>query len=217
MGPAYIEELRNSSENIGRLYPILVDRFDRVIDGEHRLKANENWRKVKLEHIKTEKQLLLARLVCNNLRRSTSGKEKTELLASLAEIFLSEGTPVGKIAYELSVHTGMSYRWVTKYLPDRFKDNIHAQAPKKRKSVANHASTYLALRDPPEDMLKLSSYRNTSFVNFVMNKKLFSLIKKKAQKLETNVTTYLYSVILSALNGTRLDNQKSSTENVHYP
>jgi len=56
-----ISDLRFSSKKVGKLYPILLDNDGNIIDGKHRLAADENWPKVRLEHIKSEKARLLAR------------------------------------------------------------------------------------------------------------------------------------------------------------
>ena len=49
----------NSSSRVGQLYPILVDKYGRIIDGEHRHKAHKDWRVEKLEYIKSEKDFPL--------------------------------------------------------------------------------------------------------------------------------------------------------------
>lgn len=198
-----IRELKDSSQRIGKFYPVLVDYYGNIIDGEHRLKARADWKKIKLDHIKTEKELLVGRLICNNLRRTAPAKEKIALLARLGNIYLNEGTPVGKIVYELAYHTGMSYRWVAKYLPERFKDSMHASAPKKKrkKTIACLATKSIKLKDPPNDALKIANYSNTSFVNFVVKKKIYEALEKKAKELETNVEYLVYNAIRLILNG----------------
>ena len=194
------EELKNSSDRIGQLYPILVDHYGHIIDGEHRSIANPNWRRVTLDHIKTEKDLLIARNACNTIRRNATGKEKTELLEKLGQMCINDGTPIGKVAYELMYQTGMSYRWVAKYLPTRFKNNKRAHNKKRKKSfVARHATNSFVLVDPPKDALKLCAYHNTDFVNFVMKKSLFQELENKAKELESSVTNLLFSAITKIL------------------
>jgi hypothetical protein len=194
------EELKNSSERIGQLYPILVDKYGHIIDGEHRLVANPNWKKVTLEHINTEKDLLVARIACNTIRRNATSREKTELLEKLGQMCINEGTPVGKVAYELMYQTGMSYRWVAKYLPKRFKNNKRAHNRKRKKRfVARHATTPFDIEKPPKDALKLCAYHNTDFVNVVMEKRLFKELEKKAAELESSVTDLLYMAIVRIL------------------
>jgi ParB-like chromosome segregation protein Spo0J len=85
------EELNTPSKKIGQLYPILVDFYGNIIDGEHRFDVDREWKKMKLKHIKSEKDRIIARIVINNVRRSVSSKEKTILLKRLAEIYLNNG------------------------------------------------------------------------------------------------------------------------------
>ena len=98
-----IIELQRSSDRIGQLYPVLIDYHGNIIDGEHRIRANKNWRKIKLENVKTEKELIIARILCNILRRNVSSKEKRNLLGNLGEINLSEGKEVGEITYAIAI------------------------------------------------------------------------------------------------------------------
>jgi hypothetical protein len=168
----HIKELKKSSERIGQLYPILLDHYGRIIDGEHRSKVDSQWR---------------------------SSTEKMELLNQLGEIYIREGIAVGKIAYRLSETTGMSYRWVAKYLPAKFKDNIRSISSKKKNFVARHASNSINLTEPPKDTIDLCTYKNTNFVKFTLNKQLYNKIERKAEKLETTVINLLYTAILKIL------------------
>ena len=154
-----IEELKNSSDRIGQLYPILVDHNGNIIDGEHRSIANPNWRRIKLDNIKTEKDLIVARIACNTIRRNSTEREKTELLVKLGQMCVNDGTPIGKVAYELMYQTGMSYRWIAKYLPKRFKDikRVHNKK-RKKKFVAHYATKSFVLEDPPKNTLKVCAY-----------------------------------------------------------
>jgi len=85
-----VSDLKASSERVGRLYPILLDRYGNVIDGQHRLAVDKNWPKMRLENIETEEQRLLVRLISNVCRRHIPAKEKTEILARLGEIYLKQ-------------------------------------------------------------------------------------------------------------------------------
>jgi len=154
-GKHVVSDLKASSERVGRLYPVLLDRHGNVIDGRHRLAADENWPKLKLENVETEEQRLLARLISNVCRRHVSAEEKTEVLGRLGETYLKEGVETGKIAYKIAERTGMSYRWVAKYLPDKFKDNVQSEraaAVAARRAAENDSidpPMILSLRDFP--------------------------------------------------------------------
>jgi len=190
------QELKSSSKRVGQLYPILVDYYGTIIDGKHRFSADREWKRITLEHVKTEKDRLVARIISNNLRRSVSSDEKKELLGRLGEIHLSEGIELGKIAYGIAEETGMSYQWVMKYLPDRFKD--HLQSERAKPALRRRARTSKLL-DPPEEALSIRAYANTEFVNIILKKPLYEKLEEKAKKLETTPDKLIYNAILLIL------------------
>ena len=109
--------------------PILLDRHGNVTDGRRRLAAGKNWPKIKLKHIKTEDERLIARLISDVCRRRVSAREKREILGKLGEIYLGEEVKPEKIGYKIAEMTGMSYRWVMKYLPDKLKKRHVLEGP----------------------------------------------------------------------------------------
>ena len=52
-----VETLRGSSKKIGSLYPVLIDADNNVIDGFHRLKADPNWPRFKVDSVQDPVQL----------------------------------------------------------------------------------------------------------------------------------------------------------------
>jgi len=196
MGSTLMKELKSSSKRIGQLYPILVDYYGNIIDGKHRFSADKKWKRIRLENIKTEKDRLIARIIGNNLRRTVPSNEKRKLLDRLGEIYLSQGIELGKIAYKIAEETGMSYQWVTKYLPDRFKDHLQSE---KAKSALRRRARISKLLDPPEEVLSIRTYANTEFVNIVMKKPLYEKLEEKAKKLETTPDKLMYNAILLVL------------------
>jgi len=195
--------LESSAERVGQLYPILVDYHGNIVDGKHRFSADEKWKRVILEHIKTEKDRLVARIVGNNLRRTVSIKEKKKLLGRLGKICLGEGIEPGEIAYTIAEETGMSYPWVMKYIPDRFKDNL--QSERAKPALRRRAETSKLL-DPPEEVLTIRTYANTEFVNIVVKKPLCEKLEEKARKLETTPDKLIYNAVLLILK-TKFDHQ----------
>ena len=190
-------ELKCSSERIGQLYPILVDYHGNIIDGEHRFSVDEKWRKVRLEHIKTEKDRLIARIISNTVRRSVPSKEKTELLERLGEIYLNEGVKPGKISHKIMEETGMSYRWVMKYLPYRFKDDAQSE---RASSVAHRAAgENPEFEEPPKGTVMIKVYTNANFVNVMLEKKFYRQLEEKAKKLETTPDKLIYNALLLTL------------------
>jgi hypothetical protein len=188
-----IKYLKVSSERAGRLYPVLVDKHGNVIDGLHRLSADEKWPKVTVESVETEEQRLIARLVSNVCRRNVPAKEKREMLGRLAEIYLNEGVKPKGIAERIMKRTGMSYRWVMKYLPGRYKADPDKG---KRSKLPNLTNVKVARRATREDLLKelltppqrngvleIKRYANTHFVNVIVEKSFYEEFEKTSSEL----------------------------------
>ena len=194
MGKRMVTELRSSSERVGQLYPILLDYHGNIIDGEHRYGADEGWRTIRLNHIRTEKDRLIARIISNTVRRSVPRKEKTELLNRLGEIYLNEGVEPGRVANKMADETGMSYRWVMKYLAAEYK-----QPYVRKETQSARRAESVKLVEPPEGTLVIRVYGNTDFVNVLVKKPLYERLEEKAKRLETTPDKLIYSAILLIL------------------
>jgi len=208
-----ILELRASSKRVGRLYPILVDRHGNIIDGFHRFEADENWPKMVLENIGTVKEKLIARLIGNVCRRHVSAEEKSALLERLGEVYFNEGVEPGKIAYEIADETGMSYRWVMNYLPDKYKArpglggpskvlSLYESKEKTQKSKDARYATFddeLSLLNPQQKILTVKNYANTKFVNVVLEKQFYLKVEKIAEKLGTKPDVIINNTLLLTL------------------
>jgi len=192
-----VSDLKASSERVGRLYPVLLDRHGNIIDGQHRLTADKNWPKIKLESVETEEERLLARLISNVCRRYVPAQEKTEMLGRLGEIYQKDGVEPGKIAHKIAEKTGMSYTWVMKYLPDKFKDGVKSESATRR--VAKRESkrrVIVELDEPPKGAVAIKTYGNTNFVNIMLERKFYRQLEETAKKLETTPDKLIYNAIL---------------------
>lgn len=211
---ASISDLRLSAEQIGRLYPVLVDKHGDIIDGHHRLKVDPNWPRVKLENIKTDEQKFIARLITNVCRREVSAAEKKEILEKLALSYLKQGIKRGKIALRIAEKTGMSYRWVMVYLPDHLKERPGIGGPSKisesagsAKELGNCKVAKLATADhdkglltpPKEKVLTIMNYSNTGFVNILLGKEVYMKFEKFAKSHGVETETIISNALLSAL------------------
>jgi len=200
-----VSYLKVSSGRVGRLYPVLLDRHGNVIDGQHRLVADKRWPKITLENVETEEQRLIARLISNACRRHVPAEEKTEMLARLGEIYLKEGVEHGKIAYKIAEKTGMSYRWVAKYLPDKYKES--SQSERRAGSVARRATgedpkrraISFELKEPPKGAVAIKAYGNTNFVNIMPEKQFYKQLEETAERLETKPDVLIYNALLIML------------------
>ena len=177
------QELKFSTCKIGQLYPVLVDYYGQVIDGKHRLRADKNWKKVKLEHIRTEKDRLVARIVSNVSRRIVSDEEKKQLLDGLARIFLNEGYTPGAIAYKIAEATGMSYRWVVKYMPSTYKDS--KQSERAHPAARRTTEILVEIFEPPrrKATLMVKGYANTDFISLMIDKCFYEEFESNSRRL----------------------------------
>jgi hypothetical protein len=166
----------------------------------HRLKADKNWPKIKLENVETEEQRLITRLISNVCRRNVPAKEKTEILAKLGEIYQKEGVKPENIAQKIAEKTGMSHRWVVKYLPDKFKDSL--QSERRTSSVARRATgedpkrrVSFELEEPPKGAVAIKAYGNTNFVNIMLERRFYRQLEETAEKLQTTPDKLIYNAI----------------------
>ena len=188
-------DLKGSSKRIGQLYPILVDYNGQIIDGKHRAQVNGNWRKIRLEHIKTEKDRLIATIIANNARRKVSQKEKMSLLNRLGEIYLSDGIKPGRISYKMAKELGMSHRWVLRYLPSKFKDSFQSnRASSAARLVAKILSEF---SKPPKDkgMVDIKKYKNGTFVAVILEKYFFEEFQRDSLELGVQPEISLHKAI----------------------
>ena len=210
-------DLKTSVSRVGYLYPMLVDNNGIIIDGEYRFKANKNWKKVKLSHIRTEKDRLIVRIVANNVRRTVSLEEKSKLLNSLGEVLMNEGVEPGRIAYMIAKETGMSYRWVTKYLSIDYKSKLQSlkakSAAKNKTEILNYFSTPLK----KVGTVVVKSYANTPFVTFTVKKDFYLEFQKISSELgiptETSILKALEKHMGMMRQAVRLKNSFVPSEN----
>lgn len=117
-------DLNESAKGIGQLYPVLVDKKGRVIDGFHRLQADPKWRVQPLDHIDSDEKLLLARCIANWHRRQVSREEKAEWINGLAEIYKKQGlkvSPINEVKAKIMDGTKFAERTISRYLSSEYK------------------------------------------------------------------------------------------------
>lgn len=122
---ANIEEegysLKASTNLIGQLNPILLDKHGNIIDGFHRKGEDSSWRTEVNKEVDTPFKLALSRLIVNTNRRTVSREEKTQ---RLEEIYEEHNKELGYYpsAEYIAGKLGRSKKWVWEYLPERFKE-----------------------------------------------------------------------------------------------
>lgn len=115
--------LKKSVEKIGKLYPVLKDKFGTVIDGFHRLEIDPNWPSITLENIDTPLKLQKARLTSNFHRRQVPKEEMDEAIGFL----IGAGLSADQIAEEI----GIGRSTVFKHMPQVLKDKTKVEAGRK--------------------------------------------------------------------------------------
>ncbi len=194
LSKAVVEEIKKSVSQIGQLYPILVDNSGNIIDGNHRFNVDRNWKKIKLCNVKNKKSALIVKIISNSCRRVTSSSEKSKTLSELAKIYQSEGIEPGNISKKIAEDTGMSYNWVVKYLPAKFKDNL--QSMKGRLATQRKANNVSA---SPNNIIIVHKYNNTNFVNLTIKKQFYDEIEKVAELMNISSEMLITRILVSKL------------------
>jgi D-ribose pyranose/furanose isomerase RbsD len=141
--------------------------------------------------------------------------EKSDTLARLGRIYLEAGERPGKLAYRIAEETGMSYRWVMKYLPDDLKARPGLGGPALLKSqnlykckrnnnvckVARSATIdfeRLVLK-PQGKKLIIRTYANANFVNLALEKKMYQDFERVAERLGSTAETIICNAMILIL------------------
>ena len=203
-----ISDLRQASEIVGKLYPILVDEKGNVIDGYHRLKVDPNWPKIELPGICSEEKRLVARLISNLCRRNMSASEKREILTALGHLYLKQGVPATALIRRISRDTGMSYRWVMLYAPDFLKTRPGLGGPKRynlekglyKSKVASLSTPDFEFIYKPmtESIATVMNFSNTKFANIMIDKVFYTKLNDLANRIGADITTIINNVLLLA-------------------
>jgi len=102
-----------------------------------------------LPNIRTKAQFLAARLIANTQRRTVPAEEKSRWLGELA-------AETGWTPRETAEKLGMSYSWVLKYLPDKYKSRVKAEAGRLggEAKAEKNATRHVAKDEPVEKKKK---------------------------------------------------------------
>jgi len=114
--------LARSALALGPIYPVILDKDGRVVDGFHRLEENPHWPTEKREWIDTPLKYYVARFIANTFRRDVTMKERREIVAHICEILTSEQEiPKGKMSEVIANLLHISERYARMLLPDKYK------------------------------------------------------------------------------------------------
>ena len=160
-------DLMASKKFVGVLCPILLDVYGNCVDGKRRCQLDRGWPAVVLEYVDTPLKLHVARLVANFCRRRMQPQEVREEMSKIVEL---SGWSAEKIAEE----TGISYRTVAKYLPERYRSEHDAleSSETEEEALENNLDTL-------EDEATLEKYREkTILTDFMPSKEDLEMLKR---------------------------------------
>jgi hypothetical protein len=110
-----LEDLKLSEKAIGQIYPVVKTSSGKTIDGEHRKRANPNWKEIILP-IEDELESLKLRVHLNIIRRDIEAGEKSEWIQS-ARRLLKDRLGREPTQEEIAEALGMKHSWVMKWDP----------------------------------------------------------------------------------------------------
>jgi len=121
-----VESLRKSVQQVGKLYPRLVNQDGKVLDGNHRADVDKDW-EVKVIPTENRFKELLVRAHAHH-RRRVPQEETRALVEEMAEALEKEGVPRTEIAAKLVEVLPYSEDYTRSLIPDIYKNPLKAQA-----------------------------------------------------------------------------------------
>jgi hypothetical protein len=107
-----LEDLKLSEKAIGQIYPVVKTTSGKTIDGEHRKRANPNWKEIILP-VDDELESLKLRVHLNIIRRDIETGEKSEWIQRARKLLQQRGKKGTQ--EEIAEALRMSRQWVAKY------------------------------------------------------------------------------------------------------
>ena len=109
-----LEDLKESEEVIGQIYPVLKNRRGEIVDGFHRKRVNPAWKEVNVP-IDSGIATIRLRIHLNVIRRDVERSEKEEWVSQARELLQAQGKKGTQ--KEIAEALGMARQWITKYDP----------------------------------------------------------------------------------------------------
>jgi len=191
-------DLKASKEVIGPLYPRLLDKQGREIDGFHREEADSEWPTTQLEHIDTDVKYWVARITANTHRRRVEPGERQEEIIELAKALRDEEQEgirkyspslVNTIA-ELTTFSIQHIGNLLKNHPE-FKERPGAGGPSGVKpSLTSEQTSKRKSREQTGVEEKLKNLYNKVEKSVITGQGNFSQYINKAKSLDLNVENY---------------------------
>lgn len=123
------ESLRKSIQQVGRLYPRLVNQDGKVLDGNHRADADKDW-EVKVVPTENRFKELLVRAHAHH-RRRVPQEETRALIEEMAEALVKDGVPTTEVATKLVDCLPYNENYVRRLIPEIYKNPVMSQLGQK--------------------------------------------------------------------------------------
>lgn len=108
-----VGNIKASETQLGQIYPVIKDQFDKILDGFHRKDADPNWKETTV-HVTDPLHALRIRVHANVVRRKVGWDEKHSWVME-ARRLLNPKDPMEPTQEEVARALGMSREWVRDY------------------------------------------------------------------------------------------------------
>ena len=185
-------DLKKSKDEIGVLYPRIVDKDGREIDGFHRVSADEDWPTRQLDHIDTDVKYWTARITANTHRRRVTKEERKKSVIELAKALRAEGfkdslvKPIVELTTFSKQHIGKILENNPEFL---FRPGV-GDPTKGKVTLPSEQKPKPTPRKQTDDKEKLDNLYKYVDNSAFTGKMCLSNLKLKAEKLGLDVTHY---------------------------
>jgi len=159
------ESLRKSVQQVGRLYPRLVNQDGKVLDGNHRADADKDW-EVKVVPTENRFKELLVRAHAHH-RRRVPQEETRALIEEMAETLVKDGVPTSEVATKLVDCLPYNENYVRSLIPEIYKNPVKAQAGQIRgeKAAAISRQKAATISEQKPQTVKISDRLSSTIVS----------------------------------------------------
>jgi len=107
------QELKDSENQVGQIYPVVKDQFGNILDGFHRKEIDANWKEITVD-VSDPLHALRIRVHSNVVRRSVTPEEKHNWIMEARKL-LNPTNPMQPSQKEVAKALGVTRDWVYEY------------------------------------------------------------------------------------------------------
>jgi hypothetical protein len=122
-----LDDLKKSKAAVGQIYPVLLDKHGKIIDGYHRKRVDPNWKE---ERLNVEDPLEILKIRVNaQYRREVPFEEKAQWVKDCRKLLREKG--LKGTQEDVAEALGLSRQWVTKYDEEPVQPNKPHEVPRR--------------------------------------------------------------------------------------